>query len=47
MIAYIQYPDFFIMFLIYENKIQLKTFSRIYKCIDIQYNTILLKNKAF
>ena len=32
---------------IYEIKRQLKTFSRIYKCIDIQYNTILLKNKAF
>ena len=32
---------------IYEEKIQNKTFSRIYKCIDIKYNTILLKNKDF
>ena len=31
----------------YENKILLKTLSRIYKCIDIKYNIILLKNKAF
>ena len=30
----------------YEKKCQLKTFLRIYKCIDIKYNTILLKNKA-
>ena len=30
-----------------RKKILLKTLSRIYKCIDIKYNTILLKNKAF
>ena len=34
-------------FKINEKKCQLKTFSRIYKCIDIKYNNILLKNKAF
>ena len=29
----------------YEKKCQLKTFSRIYKCIDIKHNNILLKTK--
>ena len=28
-------------FLMYEHKFQLKTFSRIYMCIDIKHNTIL------
>ena len=30
-----------------EKKCQLKTFSKIYKCIDINHNNILLKTKAF
>ena len=35
------------MFLIHDKKCQLKTFSRIYKCIDIKYDNILLQNNAF
>ena len=38
---------FLLRFSIYKKKYQLKTFSSIYKCIDIKYYIILLKNKAF
>ena len=31
----------------YEKICQLKTFSRIYKCIDIKHKNILLKTKEF
>ena len=35
------YTDFFITFLTYEKKMQLKIFSSINKCINIKYNNIL------
>ena len=38
---------FYYVFKFMKKKCQLKTFSRIYKCIDIKYNTILLNIKVF
>ena len=38
---------FYYVFKFMKTNFDFETFSRIYKCIDIKYNTILLKNKAF
>ena len=38
---------FILRFEMYDNKCKLKTFSKIYKCLDIKHNNILLKTKPF